>query len=770
MAAPPSYREATRRPHWLEIVAPHVRFADYPSLCRVNRLSWSLFAPRLWVDLFKAARFFGLDPGHDLTWWFDFAFYKLDKVRSKTRALVRIIDIRHFSNNAYHFASDSDTSLLTRSFQRAFHSLPCVNTIVLDTRLDIDLDTFFGSLSSGPVNCPQLLSVANCQSHLSHSFYCHAVLQNLVYLDVSGLPGSILPLFQPTLFAKLRILKVRSRELGDATLEALAVSFGRRLWGLDLSDNKLSDAAVDVLRRFCLPPSSLHLPARFDIEGSLKSLPYGTEDYGPFFSIEESQWSGTFSHPQRYQANAPMYMPHDASGASISRTDGCCPPRSDSLETAALLLSQEESCVDPDYYRSNGITHLRMSQNRISSNGIMKLLRISGGHVEELDFGSTSLLPRSSLAHQHWPASASLNGILGAADFFRPVFSSSLRTLRIHHSLVTNVPTLEADGVSHLERLYLAETSILPRVEEAYPQTFVPDMNPRLSRLTLTGIPRRSNGPLITKLTDFIKLLATQERAIQDATAAEAATSSLPMWRAPRMLQGLRHLELEFEPDPMDGLDSATDLAAEELMASGEQGFSFFSDERTAQQRPAAPLWPRSNEASHSSAKASRYHGYGVIRDTEETVHYDGVWNGETFSTPVWVGPRVSDSHGVLQEYRHLAVDRGLRDCVGPATPSQVRAGAPPGSNIFQTAWCAAVMPRLLETPVRERLAGMRDVLDEVRACRLSAKAQYTELKRQARASGKEVLLGEPHFFWTGTLSVSIAVESTLDDASSFWR
>lgn len=63
MASLPSYHEAVARPHWLDVAAPYVRFADYHALCLVSRRCWAVFAPRLWGNLLVAARLRGLDPG-----------------------------------------------------------------------------------------------------------------------------------------------------------------------------------------------------------------------------------------------------------------------------------------------------------------------------------------------------------------------------------------------------------------------------------------------------------------------------------------------------------------------------------------------------------------------------------------------------------------------------------------------------------------------------------------------------------------------------------
>lgn len=595
-----------------------------------------------------------------------------------------------------------------------------------------------------------MLSIANCPFRLPNTLFSSPCLQKLVYLDASGVPGSILSLLQPTLVPDLRVLKVRGREIDDSTLYTLVRRFLHRLWSLDLSDNKITDAVIQKLRDCCISAARLRSNAHFRVEGNVVPLSQGTPEHGQFFTIEESEWSGTFAHPERHFVDAPVYMANAGPQEFCAfRSNGRSPIRKDLAESAARVFSKDDTDLEVDAFRtSRGITHLRLSNTKVSSFGIQKLLRISSGHLEDFACDSMPLLPASSPGSKYWLGSANLYGILGAAYLFRPVFSSNLRVLRIHHSLVTHVPTLEVDGFSTMAQVYLAETSILRRVDMAYPQAFVPDMNPRLTSLTLTCLPRRSSGPLATKVINFIKLLSIQERAIQDAAAGAGSS-----WRGPGLLQGLRHLALEFEPDPMeDGFSTSDDLDAEELMNSGEQAFSFFDDERTDKRPPATASRPRARTASHSSAVANDAHPLGSGRD-KESVTYDGQWNGEVFSLLGWTGS-APGSNEMLDEYRRLVVD-GLRDGVGPATPSQIAAGAPDKSFVFQTAWCAAVMPRELKAPARADLAGMGDVLDKLRAYRLAGRAKYLELQKRAGDGGLRVPLGEPHYFWTGTLKVS---------------
>lgn len=668
-------------------------------------------------------------------------------MRPTTRFLVRVLDARNFANDAYDFENQRT---LHRSLELALFLLPRVNAILLDGHADVDPSSLVHSTITSKQ--PLLLSIAYCSIQLPKMFFNSPYLQNLIYLDISGVSGSILPLLQPGLLPELRVLKVRNREICGAHFAALTSLYGHRLWSLDVSDNRISDNVVDLLVSKWLPVcTQFRSPAHFPVEGKMVVGNIGTSQHGPFISLEESQWSGSFNHPERYFVDAPRYMARPDLGpeeSHISRSNGRSPHRQDSAEAASAALSGEFTAAE-NFRHSHGLTHFHVSNNRLlSAVGIEKWLRISnGGQLESISCDSMLLLPPIKTYFQFWPKGASLLGFIGVAHIFRPVFSSNLRALRIHHSLVTNLPTLELEGLSMLSRLYIAENAILPRVDQAYPQTFIPDMNPRLTSLTLTCIPRRTSGSLTKRLITFLKLLSAQERGIQDSSPAASS------WRRPSMLKGLRHLRLEFERDP-----AHEDVDVEELMSMGDREFSFFEDEREV--RKVSEV----REGSSSSVGDNDRGSIQSVQGDVDFVDFHGHWNGEAFSIHVWIG-KTSFDNTVINDYRRLVLDHNLRDNVGPATPAQVQAGAPPNSYIFHAAWCLATMPQELTPPSAGQLAGMKDVLDDLREFRLQGRAEYSELRK--RAGGSAVALGEPHWFWTGRLEVSTVQK---ERPSQLWR
>ncbi|KAM5343099.1 hypothetical protein ACJ41O_014065 [Fusarium nematophilum] len=752
MASLPSYQEAVSS-DWLHLVVPYASPRDYPSLCRVSRRFWDCFAPRLWGDILRSCRqTAGVESEDALAWWFNFVFRHLRRARPATRDLARVFDARDFPRSSYSFDLGRNPN---RGLLEAVRLLPNLGLFLIDGHQDLDPAEFLREVGRQV----HLLSMADSPLPLPARFVTYDCLRGLVYLDISGVPGSIRPLLKRELLPDLRVLKIRNKEVDDAALEALASQFETRLWSLDLAGNKLTDHAVDILGSRCLWPADLHSDAYFDVEGKLESTRGATPDFASWIRLVESPWSGSFSHPGRHHVDAPSYTDrHDALPQEYEqqrRLDGRSPAKSDSADAVCRGLQGEDPYFAATSFQSSrGLTHLNLSDNQISSLGIQKLLTLSRGHLEQFTCDSmpVAVPPPSRGASQAWPRTARLHGFF-AAYALRPVFSSNLRVVRLHHSAVTQIPTLEIDGLSTMARMYIAETSILPRAEGAFSsQAFVPDMNPRVTSLTLTRIPRRSRGPLISKLINFLKLLSEQERSVFDASSR----------RGPGMLSGLRHLRLEFEPDPCEeGFSLAEDLDAEELMRSGDKGFSFFDE--NPQPTPVSAVSgivqaPNSNmpeEVEDSVRREPEYLGADITMD------------GKPAREEVWVGSKES-RNPVIEEYRRLVLNHHVRDHIGPATPPQILAGAPPSALVFHTAWSMAVMPPRIKAPTRTEMDEMRDVLVELKQFRLGGRAKHAQLEKEF--GSRRVPPGEPHGFWTGRLEVSTLEAMPQSRSTQYWR
>ncbi|KAJ4007050.1 hypothetical protein NW752_010465 [Fusarium irregulare] len=685
-------------------------------------------------------------PEYDLDWLVGSVLGQLSWTRPETASLVRVLDLRSIRGTYSLSMSNSFNARLGN----AIKYLPNLNCVLIDGHEELDPSEFLPEAGQQI----QLLSMVDCSLSLPAKFV--SSLRGLVYLDLSRVPNSVRPLFQIGALPELRILKLQGKEVDDATVKSLASHFVTRLWSLDFTDNKLTDQALDHVGALCFWSTDLRSDANFDVEGKLE-FGSASPTCGTPIRIIESEWSGSFTHPNRHLADAPAYDLHNTIPQEYlyKRLDGRSRIKCDSADAVYRGLRGEDPYLLPsNFHSSQGLTHLNLSGNQVSSLGVEKLLKLCRGHLQQFTCNSMLLFPPSKAVAAAWPKMVKLHGFYSAWTL-RPLFSSNLRVLSLHHSVVTRIPTLEIDGLSAMARLYICENSILPRAKRMFPEAFVPDMNPRIESLTLTCIPRRSNGPLISGLISFLKLLATQERAI----------FSISSRRGPRVLAGLRHFRLEFEPDPCEE-DSyiAEDIDAEALLNSGDTGFSFFENEsKQTRPHPASPA-----NSIYNSGPSGPLSSQNDL-DQLETSHLDvSIWmDGKSTSIRVWIGPR-DGKHPVLRDYRKLVLHHQVHDGIGPASPAQVQVGVPSTELVFHTAWCMAIMPTEVKEPPLAELKGMRDVLTDLKRFRLEGRANY--LSMQKEFGSRIVPPGPPHDFWLGKLEVATQQASSRGEKPNYWR
>ncbi|KAK3387478.1 hypothetical protein B0H63DRAFT_470121 [Podospora didyma] len=836
MAHPPSYQDATRKLDWLEIVAPYAHARDYARLCLVSKRFHRHFAPRLWNDPLTAANTLLLNRDNDLEWYYHFLEHVKD-VRAATCALVTCLDLRGLGGRpaSAEFSLDFSGPSLTATLRRLPAAFPRLRSILLDGHPDVDAGALVvASPSSVPPTFepPLLLSIPHCQIKLPTAFFESAYVTGLVYLDVSDMSGSLkAPLTQLVLSSanlpRLRILKAQGREMDDATALLLFQAFGDQLWSLDLSRNNLTDRGLSFMCEWAFSRHSLRSDQtsgeRFEVEGALSFCPGDdSEPFRSFCFVKESPWSATYSHPQRYLVDAPVYT-RDVQGPTPQgipcpvRLNGRVKIRDDSASSIQKILSAnsmhlipqlEEHVHDLDICQGHGgITHLYLNENNISAQAVVQMIRSTTGQLEHLDCDSMFLHGPSGSLPKWMPRTAKLSGILGAAHLFRPLFSSNLQVLRIHHSLVTQLPSLETDDLPTIANLWLAETFLLPKAELAYPEAFVPDMNPRLQSLTLTRIPRYSTGRVIEKLIGFLKLASVQERAIQDAQVSTR--------RGPFLLLGLRRIRLEFEHDPSEELAEFSDsLELGVPINSVTQEFSFFGNSGGWGSSPttesSTPTITSNNTGSGKNSNKShrtpptsveRHTGGGrqphsSVSELSENGQESGrlvelhhpetdSQSGLDFSVSGWTcgggrggGDGKSRRTTAVHEYLSFLRDRDLHTAAGtnrtppePASPNHVAAGCPPGSYIFTAAWDAILFSdcQSMRKPTRLELEGMRDVVGAIKAYRLETRRAFDTARRMNGRSGMP-LLGEPHFHWSGRLEVSMKDTMAHYHASRYWR
>lgn len=827
MTALPSYHEATIRPHWITIVAPHVAARDYACLCLVNSRFYAEFAPRIWKDPFKTLRLLGRHPAdgwylsNHLAYHSPYTNTHLDtrrlqyfltrhvhRMRLATRSLILSLDFRDMD-----LASDLVFELelwdgigSKETPSRLVSTFPQLRCILLDSTPEWLVDAVAGDLevdcgSSTTFAC-LMLTARKTATIFRPAFFLSPHIESLVYLDLSYAPGSLKSTLLVASLPYLRILKVQGREIGDDTALSTLAVFKRHLWSLDLSDNRLTDSLLEPLMLSSFPAAQFRTAAHYDVEGSWQCVAnVGEAWYGCFGFVDESKHSPVFDHPRRHLADPPVYT-RDAEVApgehASTRHNGRKPVRRDSPDSVkqALLGNPDQSPqsvwdAESHDIRADhgGITHLRLNGNGFSLHGIERLIRESPGQLEHFECDSALIeIPRAALTGGRrevsrqllpsWLATARLTAFVGASHLFRPVFCPQLQVLRIHHSLVSQIPSIHAANVTTGESLWVAETFLEPRAAMAFPQVFAPDMNPRLYSITLTDIPRYSTGPLIVKILDFLRKASIQEGEIQVTNAAHSS-------RVSATLNGLRHLRLEFGEDPREASPDALDLEgidATKLLGLEDDEFSFFGQSGWASSSSTTSdpqMWiggqrqDNAGSAFHNETPLSRPEnpppyrpGYAETEDQYE--QHNGDWNGQNFAVPVWVGRGVSGPHRAVNEYTRLLKDphlTALHTNVGPASPSHVLAGVPAGSYIYHTAWDAIMAPPVVRKPTTVELGNMRDVAAAIKEYRGKTKAALSAV--QQAAGTLHVPLGKPHYHWSGKLEISFP---SVSQTSGMWR
>lgn len=670
----------------------------------------------------------------ELRCYHDFILRHVDKTRPATRCLVRSVDLRGFGRDESGFSLDANTRVLSQTLEKLAPRFPRLRCILVDGHPEVN-PNYLTRNHPGP-EAPLLLSIPGCQAGtLEAAFFASPYFRNLVYLDISDVPEAMATKalrdsIRPDVLPHLRILKAQGQSMGDADALSLFNAFKQRIWSLDLSRTRLTDRSLRGLRSTFPSVSFRELSRsrthRFAAEGVLIDHPHSNPgDADRTLLVVESNHSASFTHPDRYLVDTPDY-PGTQDPLAASRSDGRTTILDDSATAIKKALtafdnnledgSSLDSVFELEICQANrGTTHLYLNQNNISASGIASLITSSPGHFERLECDSMSFPVPDGLFPPWMPPNTKLSGLLGAAHLFRPVFSSNLQILRIHHSLVTNLPSIRTDHLSEplptIVESWLAETQLLPGADLAYPQTFLPDMNPRLRSLTLTNIPRYSTGPLISKLTTFLHLLSLQERAIR---------SSRPATRhGPQTLPGLRSLTLEFAPDPTHELH---ELQA--ACSSDTSSFSFFDDESSPGLIATEPTNQASPQPFPQELKAPP-------SPCDNTPHAHELYTPSllppTFNRPITVfAGSSSPSHPTITAYTRLAAIPSLQTRVEPAAPCHVEAGVPPGAYVFGAAWHALlVRPSssgtgggMMARPGVGELVAMRDVLEAVREYR----------------------------------------------------
>lgn len=628
-----------------------------------------------------------------------------------------------------------------------------------------------------------LLSLARCRIFLPPKFIVDRLPDCLTYLDVSYTGGWWINLLADSdtfLWGRmrgLRVLKAAGKTLDLPTAIHILSQLGHQLWSIDFSDNDLGDSLITVLYDFavdCVPLRRFYSSRFFEIEGKLST----TATPG-VYALLESEFSAKFNHPDRYLTDSPLYTPNDGMDGSVTtarddssryaRLTGQEPIRGDSADDVIKVLSAaSDPAASMAPVRSSSIlltqkrvTHLHLNALPLTTDAVECLLGNNTRFIEHFECDQvTQLLPI--------PKPNKLYAVTGIIHIFRPVYLPNLRVLKIHHSLVTNVPTLRNVPGQDLENVWRSETVFSKKNDLAFPQLFVPDMNPRLVSLTLSHIPQHSTGIVTARLVDFIKLAAAQECNI------ERLRASTPR-RGPTLLPGLRRILLEFEPDAsgeLQSMDNAEDLheAIEAFTSVSESAWSTSSHvpppPPTKRMRPAGvasssnntPIVPIFEQPTPKPCE-QRLTG-GPFTQIVDGEYYDirDPSNPELTTARVWIGSGILDASNppaVNAYMRNLScdVDRITWRMHRRTSASHIAAGAPPNVHIFYQAWHLIMLPPqhdLSLKPSVEELKAMENVIEGIKTFRRGAEKSY----KAALLKGNETDVGD-HGHWKGKLEVA---------------
>lgn len=451
---------------------------------------------------------------------------------------------------------DSENLLTTQLAFGSTQYFPNLRFITVSgLKVEADSSPIWGRNDQGPRPCEiRLLNLSGLRGIGTSEVASCGACMPLLFLDLSRI--SVNPEFtrqySRDLFPNLRILKLRGLHLSDGMLPGAILWNVGRLWSLDLSDNKLTDRAVDLLIDSC----SLELPTQAP---QLTPLHPGVE------LVEE----------------VPGYTELPP-GENDYRTDDNIPLRPDHeeefivyMQSHALLTQHVQPILDvtDDLLRSTGVTQLYIDKNKLTVNGIYSLLN-RGRRLQVLDAGS--VICSSIQLGGAYPKTMSFF----QPDTVHPILyerGSRIEVLRIHHSIVTYCPTiisstLPASGYS-FEHLFKSE-AVFGAAHQTFWVAFVPSNNHRIRELTLTAVPSKSYGMIIEHLKNFITDAAQQE--------AQLLKDKPKSRRAPRQLSGLRKLTLEMmgednSREAGSGRSASGDKDADTFAQASEEDYSFFS-------------------------------------------------------------------------------------------------------------------------------------------------------------------------------------------------
>lgn len=401
---PPSYESAVSREAWT-IIAPWIPSGDLCSACLVSQKWYTIFVPFLWGD---PASHFGI--ANDAVYVALTRFKRiLRKARLSVRSLTHTLHLPPALSEIYggpnpswlrdvlEYLPNLQSLIVTKLPFFDHHSLHALRTTSTGRRLT----------SEEEINLPTFglkLLLACSEPNTTSSALASALprFPNLVYLDLSytspARDAAVLAAL--SFLPDLQVLKLRGVGLKDGEAEVLANAVGIRVRLLDLRDNTLTDMAVRSLMQACfLPPDASQLSSL-----NVEDWPVGMAPGPDFFSLDTLR-SEDLDHELLKQLTNPL--------------------------TGRLAFED---------IPHRGLTHLYISGNRLSVEGLSSLLKSERLHI--LDGGSVDTVktiartrsltsPTGYIDEVRFPGAEKLIPVLAQSA------SKNLTYLRVDHALVT---------------------------------------------------------------------------------------------------------------------------------------------------------------------------------------------------------------------------------------------------------------------------------------------------------------------------------------------
>ncbi|KAH0845884.1 Leucine Rich Repeat domain protein [Fonsecaea pedrosoi] len=401
---PPSYESAVSREAWT-IIAPWISSSDLCSACLVSRKWYAIFVPFLWGD---PASHFGIE--NDAVYVALTRFKRsLRKARLSVRSLTHTLHLPPALSEIYggpnptwlrdvlEFLPNLQSLIVTKLPFFDHHSLNALRFPSAGRRLSNEEAEIF------PTYGLKLL-LASSEPNTTSSSLANALprFPSLVYLDLSYTSPArdAAVLIALSYLPDLQVLKLRGVGLKDGEAEVLANAIGIRVRLLDLRDNLLTDMAVRSLMQACFLSPDAAQSRHLNVE----DWPVGMAPGPDFFSLDTLR-SEELDHELLKQLTKPL--------------------------TGRLAFED---------IPHRGLTHLYISGNRLSVEGLSSLLKSERLHI--LDGGSVDTVktiartqslssPTGYIDEVRFPGAEKLIPVLARSA------SKNLTYLRVDHTLVT---------------------------------------------------------------------------------------------------------------------------------------------------------------------------------------------------------------------------------------------------------------------------------------------------------------------------------------------